>query len=242
MMISLKVISLLLDYPSEDLWEHRNEIIDALQEADELPVTQVAKLMAFIRELTQQDLLDAQANYSEIFDRGRARSLLLFEHVHGESRDRGQAMVDLLNQYQQAGITLSSRELPDYLPTYLEYLTLLPTDESIEGLNNIAPILALLSERLKQRGSDYHALFDVLLCLSQSELDASQLAAQVEKEPVDDTPAALDAVWEEEQVTFLGESAQCGSNKMSQHQRRFAQETPVQYLNVGNSLDMGAQK
>ncbi len=66
MMISLKVISLLLDYPSEDLWEHRNEIIDALQEADELPVTQVAKLMAFIRELTQQDLLDAQANYSEI--------------------------------------------------------------------------------------------------------------------------------------------------------------------------------
>ncbi len=77
---------------------------------------------------------------------------MLFEHVHGESRDRGQAMVDLLNQYQQAEITLSSRELPDYLPTYLEYLTLLPTDESIEGLNNIAPILALLSERLKQRG------------------------------------------------------------------------------------------
>ena len=119
MMISLKVISHLLDYPTQELWDNRGELIDALQEADELPVTQVAKLMAFIHALTQQELLDAQANYSELFDRGRARSLLLFEHVHGESRDRGQAIVDLLNQYQQAGITLSSRELPDYLPTYL---------------------------------------------------------------------------------------------------------------------------
>lgn len=242
MMISLKVISHLLDYPTQELWDNRGELIDALQEADELPVTQVAKLMAFIHALTQQELLDAQSNYSELFDRGRARSLLLFEHVHGESRDRGQAMVDLLNQYQQAGITLSSRELPDYLPTYLEYLTLLPTTKCIEGLNNIAPILALLGERLKQRGSDYHALFDVLLCLSQSGLEASQLTAQVEKEPLDDTPAALDAVWEEEQVTFLGEGTQCGSSNISQHQRRFAQETAVQYLNVGNSLDTGAQK
>ncbi|EMI5490017.1 nitrate reductase molybdenum cofactor assembly chaperone [Providencia stuartii] len=241
-MIALKVISHLLDYPTQELWDNRSELIDALQEADELPVTQVAKLMAFIHRLTQQELLDAQSHYSELFDRGRARSLLLFEHVHGESRSRGQAMVDLLNQYQQAGITLSSRELPDYLPTYLEYLTLLSTTECIEGLNNIAPILALLAERLKQRGSDYHALFDVLLCLSQSELDASQLAAQVEKEPLDDTPAALDAVWEEEQVTFLGEGAQCGNNKISQHQRRFAQETKVQYFNVGNSLGTGAQK
>ncbi|OAT26749.1 nitrate reductase molybdenum cofactor assembly chaperone [Proteus myxofaciens] len=241
-MISLKVISHLLDYPTEELWAHRDEIIDALQEADELPVTQVAKLMAFTRSLMQSTLLDAQSHYSELFDRGRARSLLLFEHVHGESRDRGQAMVDLLNQYQQAGITLSSRELPDYLPTYLEYLTLLSPKESIEGLNNIAPILALLSERLKQRGSDYHALFDVLLCLSESGLEASQLATQVENEPRDDTPAALDAVWEEEQVTFLGEGAQCGSSDVGQHQRRFAQETATQYLNFGSSSEMGAQK
>lgn len=242
-MISLKVISHLLDYPTQALWDNHNELIDALQEADELPVTQVAKLMAFIHSLVQTDLLDAQANYSELFDRGRARSLLLFEHVHGESRDRGQAMVDLLNQYQQAGVTLSSRELPDYLPTYLEYLTLLPLKESIEGLNNIAPILAILGQRLKQRESDYHVLFDVLLCLSNSGLEATQLAAQVAKEAQDDTPAALDAVWEEEQVTFLGEGSQCGNdNAISQHQRRFAQETAVQYLNVGNSLDMGAKK
>ena len=241
-MISLKVISHLLDYPTEELWENSNELIDALQEADELPVTQVAKLMAFIRTLTQQELLDAQSSYSELFDRGRARSLLLFEHVHGESRSRGQAMVDLLNQYQQAGITLNSRELPDYLPTYLEYLTLLPAKEGIEGLNNIAPILALLGQRLTQRGSDYHVLFDVLLCLSESGLEASQLAGQVENEPQDDTPAALDAVWEEEQVTFLGEGAQCGNSDISQHQRRFAKETTVQYLNLGSSLDTGAQK
>lgn len=67
------------------------------------------------------DPLDARAQYSELFDRGRATSLLLFEHVHGESRDRGRAMVDLLAQYEQHGLQLNSRELPDHLPLYLEY-------------------------------------------------------------------------------------------------------------------------
>lgn len=80
----------------------------------------------FLRDLLARDLLDAQADYSQLFDRGRATSLLLFEHVHGESRDRGQAMVDLMAQYEQHGLQLDSRELPDHLPLYLEYLAQLP--------------------------------------------------------------------------------------------------------------------
>ncbi len=74
-----------------------------------------------------------QASYSELFDRGRATSLLLFEHVHGESRDRGQAMVDLMAQYEQHGLQLDSRELPDHLPLYLEYLAQLPKSEALGG-------------------------------------------------------------------------------------------------------------
>jgi nitrate reductase delta subunit len=70
--------------------------------------------------------LDRQAEWCEVFERGRATSLLLFEHVHAESRDRGQAMVDLMNQYQQAGLQIDCRELPDHLPLYLEYLSILP--------------------------------------------------------------------------------------------------------------------
>ncbi|SUG14916.1 respiratory nitrate reductase 1 subunit delta [Salmonella enterica subsp. arizonae] len=62
-----------------------------------------------------------------------------------ESRDRGQAMVDLMAQYEQHGLQLDSRELPDHLPLYLEYLAQLPKSEALGGLQDIAPILALLS-------------------------------------------------------------------------------------------------
>lgn len=94
-------------------------------------IKRMPRLGVFLRDLTAQDMLDVQAAYSELFDRGRATSLLLFEHVHGESRDRGQAMVDLMAQYEQHGLQLDSRELPDHLPLYLEYLAQLPKSEAL---------------------------------------------------------------------------------------------------------------
>lgn len=104
----LKVIGLLLEYPDELLWENRDDAL-ALVRAD------VPSLTPFVGELLTAPLLDRQAEWCEVFERGRATSLLLFEHVHAESRDRGQAMVDLMNQYQQAGLQIDCRELPDHL-------------------------------------------------------------------------------------------------------------------------------
>lgn len=121
-MISLKVIARLLDYPEQALFDHQQALIEALEPASELDLHHSAQLILFIRRLCARPLLDAQADYCELFDRGRATSLLLFEHVHGESRDRGQAMVDLMAQYRAAGLEIDSRELPDFLPLYLEYL------------------------------------------------------------------------------------------------------------------------
>jgi nitrate reductase delta subunit len=190
-------------------------------------------LGVFLRDLTAQDLLDAQAAYSELFDRGRATSLLLFEHVHGESRDRGQAMVDLLNQYEQHGLVLDSRELPDHLPLYLEYLAQLPESEAIGGLQDIAPILALLCARLQQRESRYAVLFEQLLKLANSALDEAKVAEKIADEARDDTPQALDAVWEEEQVKFFADQG-CGESDIAAHQRRFAGAVAPQYLNISN--------
>lgn len=147
----LKVIGLLLEYPDELLWENRDDAL-ALVRAD------VPSLTPFVSELLTAPLLDRQAEWCEVFERGRATSLLLFEHVHAESRDRGQAMVDLMNQYQQAGLQIDCRELPDHLPLYLEYLSILPPAEAREGLQNIAPILALIGGRLKQRACPYYQL------------------------------------------------------------------------------------
>ena len=220
-MIELVVISRLLEYPDAALWQHQGELFDVLSESEKLEKADAQALGVFLRDLTAQDLLDAQAAYSELFDRGRATSLLLFEHVHGESRDRGQAMVDLLNQYEQHGLVLDSRELPDHLPLYLEYLAQLPESEAIGGLQDIAPILALLCARLQQRESRYAVLFEQLLKLANSAVDEAKVAEKIADEARDDTPQALDAVWEEEQVKFFADQG-CGDSEITNHQRRFA--------------------
>ncbi len=160
----LKVIGLLMEYPDELLWECKEDAL-ALIRRDAPMLTE------FTRNLLTAPLLDTQAEWCEVFDRGRTTSLLLFEHVHAESRDRGQAMVDLLAEYEEhvhaesrdrgqamvdllaeyekVGLQLNCRELPDYLPLYLEYLSVLPDDQAKEGLLNVAPILTLLGGRLK---------------------------------------------------------------------------------------------
>ena len=232
-MIELVVVSRLLEYPDADLWQHQNELFDVLATSETLEKADAQALGVFLRDLTAQDLLDAQAAYSELFDRGRATSLLLFEHVHGESRDRGQAMVDLLNQYEQHGLVLDSRELPDHLPLYLEYLAQLPESEAIGGLQDIAPILALLCARLQQRESRYAVLFEQLLKLANSAVDEAKVAEKIADEARDDTPQALDAVWEEEQVKFFADQG-CGESDIAAHQRRFAGAVAPQYLNISN--------
>lgn len=204
-MIELVIVSRLLEYPDAALWQHQQEMFEAIAASKNLPKEDAHALGIFLRDLTTMDPLDAQAQYSELFDRGRATSLLLFEHVHGESRDRGQAMVDLLAQ--------------------------LPQSEAVEGLKDIAPILALLSARLQQRESRYAVLFDLLLKLANTAIDSDKVAEKIADEARDDTPQALDAVWEEEQVKFFAEKG-CGDSAITAHQRRFAGAVAPQYLNI----------
>ena len=232
-MIELVIVSRLLEYPDAALWQHQQELFEALASSETLSKEDAQQLGVFLRDLTAQDPLDAQAYYSELFDRGRATSLLLFEHVHGESRDRGQAMVDLMAQYERHGLTLDSRELPDHLPLYLEYLAQLPADEAIAGLQDVAPILGLLSARLRQRESHYAVLFELLLTLANTQVDSQQVAEKIADEARDDTPQALDAVWEEEQVKFFADQG-CAESDIGAHQRRFAGAVAPQYLNISN--------
>ena len=136
-----RLLALLLDYPRAELREESLGL-HALIRTCELPEALRDGLAALLNELCQGDLLDVQARYDGLFERGRSVSLL-FEHVHGESRDRGQAMVDLLDRYTGAGLQIDVPELPDYLPLYLEYLSLLPFAAASEGLAEVAHILGL---------------------------------------------------------------------------------------------------
>ncbi|RMO13600.1 Nitrate reductase molybdenum cofactor assembly chaperone [Pseudomonas cichorii] len=201
----LKVISLLLDYPDETLVEGREELEQAIIQAREISPQQRGALFELLELICSNDLMDGQEHYGALFGRGRSLSLLLFEHVHGESRDRGQGMVDMLAQYETAGFVLGIKELPDYLPLYLEFLSTREDMEAREGLADVAHLLALLAARLEERESAYASCFRALLQIAGAEPQqaVAGLREQVTREPRDDSLEALDKVWEEEAVDFL---------------------------------------
>lgn len=198
----LKVISHLMTYPSSEVAKQTTEIVKAIDASREISPEMRQRLKALVNEIYSIDLMDAQEAYTGLFDRGRALSLLLFEHVHGESRDRGQAMVDLMSVYESKGFEIAIRELPDYIPLYLEYLSQCPQLEAREGLADVSHIFGLLSARLGERESSYAALFDALLMISGVNVDIDKLRTQAAGEKPDNTLEELDKIWEEEAVTF----------------------------------------
>lgn len=204
----LKLVGVLLDYPQDALWQHGDELLAAASGAA-LPKKRRADLENFARDLLAQDALEAQQRWLETFDRGRAMSLLLFEHIHGESRDRGQAMVDLMAAYRKNGFELATRELPDYLPLVLEYLSHRPAEEAADWLHNIHHIIELLAARAAERESPYALLLMLLVELADKKINMEALRQRVSQEERDDTPEAMDRLWEEEAVRFGVEAPAC---------------------------------
>jgi nitrate reductase delta subunit len=208
-MLILKAISALLSYPRAELLEALDDIAVLVTKETELSEAETAGLLALLDHYRRTDLLELQQTYVELFDRGRALSLHLFEHIHGESRDRGQAMVDLLRVYRSNGFELAARELPDYLPLFLEYLAQRPREEAIGWLRGALPVLNLLGARLTERQSPYAAPFDALAGLAGASVDREALHRQVSAEGPDETLARMDEIWEEEAVSFLGNPSVC---------------------------------
>jgi len=223
--LALKVISRLLDYPSQALFSHADDLVEVVNESKQLSDENQKQLIDFIFQLTRTDLYDAQEQYDLLFDRGRALSLLLFEHVHGESRDRGQAMVDLMSEYTSRGFEISSRQLPDYIPLYLEFLSEQDESYAQEWLSDISHILSILSERLLERECHYRALFEALIELSGATVDREKIAKAVQKEQPDDTMEAIDKAWEDKEIRF-DDPAQPGCGQSCGYSSA-AKDTPV---------------
>lgn len=206
-MSMLKLIGVLMDYPQDELWEHGDELQAALAaSASGLSSSRRRALQVFVTDLLANDPLEAQDAWLSLFDRGRSMSLLLFEHIHGESRDRGQAMVDLIEAYRKNGLHLSSKELPDYLPLLLEYLSQRPEEEARDWLHHVNHIVGLLAARAGERKSPYALLFEILVEYAVGKVELDSLRRRVSEEPRDDTPEAMDLVWEEEAVRFGAEA------------------------------------
>ena len=207
-MRTFKVLALLLSYPESEIRTAADDMSAALDAEALLPPATRTGVDRLIAELRDGDLIDTQARYVDLFDRSRANSLHLFEHVHGESRDRGQAMVDLRRLYARHGLAIEARELPDYLPLFLEFLSQLPLDAAREHLGEAAHVVAALAKRLEHRESPYGAVLRAVVDLAASEpapdAVADVVAAVVAAERDD---ADIDSTWTETPVAFGTPSA-----------------------------------
>jgi len=201
--LTYRALALFLTYPSDQTRALTPAAAAVLSQDEGIPPPIRGALAKLAQELLTGDLFEAQERFVWLFDRTRSLSLNLYEHVHGESRDRGQAMVDLLELYRSKGLELSANELPDHLPVFLEFLSTLPDQEATSLLAEAGHVLHALGERLHRRGSSYRAVFGALAARAGEEADSEVLRAML-AEPDDDPDdlEAMDKLWEETAVTF----------------------------------------
>jgi nitrate reductase delta subunit len=181
---SLRVLARLLSYPDAELRSHLPEMCDALHTECAITVGRLVELDVLMDTLSSGDPLDTEAVYVQLFDRGRATSLHLFEHVHGDSRDRGPAMIDLALTYDKAGLYLAPGELPDYLPAVLEFVSTQPPREARAFLSEMVHIFNAIFSALQQRQSAYASVIGALLELAGEKAQAVKLAPE---EPLDES-------------------------------------------------------
>jgi len=187
MPMTLRVLAALLAYPDAGLRAELAALRQAIRDEGALGAQRLAEIDALFAMLGRGDPLDVEADYVQLFDRGRATSLHLFEHVHGDSRDRGPAMIDLAQTYAKAGLELAPGELPDFLPVVLEFASTQPPPEARALLAEIAHIMKAIFTALVKRDSRYASVLGALLDLAGEKADAVTI---VEDEP-------LDVAWEE---------------------------------------------
>ena len=200
---TLKAFSLLLSYPTSELQQAMPAIRESVLSDSRIAGSARRGLVRLTDRIAADDIYDLEEQYVVLFDRTRSLSLNLFEHVHGESRDRGSAMVSLLETYRGEGFEPAVNELPDHLPILLEFLSTRANAEAKEMLADAAHILEALKERLEKRRSDFGSVFAALLNVANSRADSSAVA-ELLRRPDDDPDdlESLDDAWEESEVTF----------------------------------------
>lgn len=206
-MRTLRVLARLLTYPSAHLKQAAPELRAAIAEEGALPARHRAALGKLVDDIACSELIDAQERYVALFDLGRGNSLHVFEHVYGDSRERGQAMVALAGRYRAQGLAVVANELPDYLPLVLEYASVAAPNEAKALLAEIAHVIEALGARLEKRGSPYASVFAALGALAGKRLHSTADLVVIDD---DDSPEALDRAWEEAAVTFGPENAPQG--------------------------------
>lgn len=220
--LTLRVLAHLLRYPDAAFREHVSDLQQALRAEAALPPARLAELDALLNYLATRPALEVESEYVELFDRGRRTALHLFEHVHGDSRDRGPAMVDLIQTYEKAGLFLGPNELPDYLPVLLEFASTQPPPQAREFMGEVAHIVRVIFSALAGRQSPYASVLAAVLELAGEKAEAVAIAPEPE----------MDESWAEPEV--FGGCSTAGQAKPDQPQ-------PIQIVRKPHPQSQGAQ-
>ena len=178
--LTLRVLAHLLRYPDTEFRAHTSEMQQALTAEAALPASRLAELDTLLRQLSTRPALDVESDYVELFDRGRRTALHLFEHVHGDSRDRGPAMIDLIQTYEKGGLYLGPAELPDHLSVVLEFASTQPPPQAREFLGELAHIVRVIFSALLGRQSPYASVLAAVLELAGEKAEPVAVAPEPE--------------------------------------------------------------
>ena len=210
MIKTYKILSLLLSYPNKELQFFLSDVEKELRDELLLQEDRIIEISKFCKRFYQLDLTDWQGEYVQLFDYSRSVSLHIFEHIKGDSRDRGQAMVNLMEFYKEKGMHLTAKELPDYIPAFLEFLSTLSINKSAELLGETVNIMDKINEALSESKNLYSSIFKAIISLSAKQPDKTITREMLKNEK----PMDLDAEYEEEPVTFGGAAPSCSAQEV----------------------------
>lgn len=188
-------------YPDLNIKNNNILILNSLKDDTSIKKDYIKLMSSFINYLNSNDLIFLQENYVSIFDRQKKFSLYLFEHIHGDSRDRGSAIIDLQNLYKNYNFEISEcKELPDYIPLFLEFISLISEKDACNMLGDIINIISLLKRRLDFIQSPYSNIFNILENLSTKKPDHKIIEKILNSDKFIKNGFNIDKEWEEEKI------------------------------------------
>lgn len=156
-----KLLSVLLEYPDQELIDHIPELRGVMAELD-ADKAELEALSGFLDHLQSMPVTALQADYVKTFDMVPEHSLHLTHHLFGDDKNRGPALIDLGELYKDYGVEVVTNELPDYLPLILEFTAYLDDNEGTVFLSDAKKVLSVLAENLTKAESPYAALLSIV--------------------------------------------------------------------------------
>lgn len=203
MIKAYKILSLLLSYPSEELQQFLRDAEDELKREALLKEEILKEISVFVQHFQKMDIIDWQAHYVQLFDNSRSASLYIFEHLKGDSKDRGQAMVDMTGFYREQGLDLSQNELPDYVPVFLEFLSTLDQRKAAEYLSIPINIIQRVYIALSDSNNPYKYILNAVISLSEKAPDHEAVQKMIKAQK----PMDFDKEYAEAPVIFGSDNA-----------------------------------